>query len=87
MCFLNGGALKHTSVSYHLKTIIDEITVNNIPLDNNQQQDSRLKSIVHPSILGNSNLQANTSESSSAVIASEIQEPIPSTSTPAYRYI
>jgi hypothetical protein len=40
--------------------IIDEITVNNTPLNNNQQQDSLLRSNADPSILGNSNLQANT---------------------------
>lgn len=66
---------------------IDEITVNNTPVNNNQQQDSLLRSNVHPSTLDNSNLQASTSESLSAVAASETPEPIPSTSTPAYRYI
>ena len=46
-----------------------------------------VNSNVHLSTLDDSNLQASTSESLGAVAASETPEPIPSTSTPAYRYI
>lgn len=67
---------------------IDEITVNNTPVNNDEQQDSLLRSNVRPSTLDNSDLQASTSESLSAAVASsETPEPIPSSSTPAYRYI